>query len=96
MVKTIVGTPLFGDGKPFSTTTQYLSGLELNYKLNDALSLASTTGLYDGIVDIASTVNGADSTFAYNPAAGPAGASGLFVVYANLKIRENFAGTAAN
>src|SRR5690606_30275967 len=44
----IEGVSVFGDGRPFSRTRQYLSGLELNYDLSDALSLAATTGYYDG------------------------------------------------
>ncbi|WP_340318179.1 TonB-dependent receptor [Rhizorhabdus argentea] len=38
--------PRFGNGETFSKSDQILAGLEMNYKLNDAIDLTSVTGFY--------------------------------------------------
>jgi iron complex outermembrane receptor protein len=73
---------LYGDGRPFSRTRQYLSGLELSYDLSDALSLAATTGYYDG--ELESLGNPSQS----DPALGGAPETSVLASYGKVTTRE--------
>ena len=85
----IPGNPLApADGQPYTRITQYLSGLELGYKLSDSLSLSSTTGFYQTSIDTFDNVTATDSTFPFNPAVGPAGPGGIIYAVQNLDVRE--------
>lgn len=83
----ISGVYVFGDGVPYSHTTQYLSGLEMKYDLSDQLQLASNTGYYHARIEALDNVNSADGTFP-NSAASPAGAGGMVASYADARYRE--------
>lgn len=84
---TVTGAPIegvyvYGDGKPFSRTRQYLSGLELNYDLSDALSIATTTGYYDA--ELESLGNPSQS----DPALGGAPETSVLASYGEVNTRE--------
>lgn len=84
---TVTGAPIegvyvYGDGRPFSRTRQYLSGLELSYDLSDTLSLAATTGYYDG--ELESLGNPSQS----DPALGGAPETSVLASYGKVSTRE--------
>ena len=86
---TILGDPLLpADGQPYTRITQYLSGLELGYKLSEYLTLSSATGFYQTSINTFDNVTATDASFPFNPAAGPAGAGGIIYAVQNLSIRE--------
>ena len=86
---TIIGDPLYPtDGQPYTRISQYLSGLELGYKLSKDLTLSSTTGFYQTSIGTVDNVTVTDASFPFNPAVGPAGPGGIIYAVQNLKIRE--------
>lgn len=48
----------YGDGVPFLSQRQWLTSLEMNYGLTDALTLTSTTGYYNSSTKYRDTLNG--------------------------------------
>ncbi len=78
----IPGVYLYGNGKPFARVTQYLFGLDLGYELSDTLSIASTTGFYDGRTTSMGNPSISD------PALGGVSETSVLASYGDVKIRE--------
>ena len=55
-------SPIFGDGSSYLHQSQFLAGLEMNYRLTDTLRLVSSTGYYEASNGFLTNLNNADST----------------------------------